>query len=63
MFAFALVTAAQEAEQARELPIPAWAFGALALLAFFVLFGITWSFRGISAKSGPAARQGTGTNH
>ncbi|MGL5816312.1 MAG: hypothetical protein ACRCYR_02010 [Phycicoccus sp.] len=37
-------------ETVRELPIPPWSFGVLALLAFAVLLGLTWSFRGTAQK-------------
>jgi hypothetical protein len=50
MFQYALVAAAEEAEQHRELPMPAWAFGLIALGAFFVLFLLTWSFRSVGNR-------------
>ncbi|MCA0438065.1 MAG: hypothetical protein M9891_18740 [Austwickia sp.] len=28
-----------------QLPMPAWAYGALALAIFFILLGVVWSFR------------------
>jgi hypothetical protein len=34
----------------RELPLPPWAFAAMALLFFAFLLGVTWSFRGTSQK-------------
>lgn len=34
----------------RELPMPPWLFGVIALLAFAFLLGVTWSFRGTSQK-------------
>ena len=37
----------------RELPMPPWMFGVIALLAFAFLLGRTWSFRGTSQKSAP----------
>ena len=37
-------------EAARELPLPPWTFGIMALLAFAFLLGVTWSFRGTSQK-------------
>ena len=46
----ALIAAAQEAEQHRELPMPAWAFGLIALGAFFALFLFTWSFRSVGNR-------------
>ena len=50
MFAFALVAAAQEAEEHRDLPMPAWAFGLIAIGVFFGLFAITWSFRSVGNR-------------
>ena len=54
MTALALVasTAQQAAEHENTLPMPAWAFGALALLGFVVLLGITWSFKSIGVHHG-----------
>ena len=37
----------------RELPMPPWMFGVIALLAFAFLLGLTWSFRGTSQKYAP----------
>ena len=37
----------------RELPMPPWMFGVIALLAFAFLLGLTWSFRRTSQKSAP----------
>ena len=34
----------------RELPIPTWAYGAIALASFLVLLGVLWSFRNTAAK-------------
>lgn len=34
----------------RELPMPPWLFGVLALVAFAFLLGVTWSFRGTAQK-------------
>jgi hypothetical protein len=48
----------------RELPMPPWVFGALALLAFAFLLGVTWSFRGTAQKhASPAAQHETGHGH
>lgn len=41
-------TAAEEAH--RELPMPAIAYGILALAAFGVLLALLWSFRGTAQK-------------
>lgn len=37
-------------ETVRELPIPAWSYGALALAGFMLLLGVLWSFRNTAAK-------------
>jgi hypothetical protein len=37
-------------EVVRELPIPAWSYGALALACFMLLLGVLWSFRNTAAK-------------
>jgi len=42
--------AAAATEQLRVLPIPAWAFGAIAFASFMVLLGVLWSFRNTAAK-------------
>ena len=34
----------------RELPMPPWMYGVLALLSFAFLLGVTWSFRGTAQK-------------
>lgn len=44
----------------RELPMPPWAYGVIALLAFAFLLGVTWSFRGTAQKY---AAPGHGTAH
>ena len=43
------VILAEEAAH-RELPMPPWMFGVIALLAFAFLLGLTWSFRGTAYK-------------
>ena len=46
-----IVTALSAAEEGtRELPMPAWMFGVLAIIAFLFLLGVTWSFRGTHHK-------------
>jgi hypothetical protein len=50
MHAFALAAATQAAEEHRDLPMPAWAFGVTALAVFFVLFAFTWSFRSVGNR-------------
>ncbi len=37
-------------ESARELPMPPWAFGAIAFGCFVVLLGVLWTFRNTAAK-------------
>ena len=37
-------------ETVRELPIPAWSYGALALAGFMLLLGVLWSFRNTAVK-------------
>ena len=39
-------------EHTRELPIPTWAYGALAAFGFAVLLGVLWTFRNTAAKTG-----------
>ncbi|MHB1474537.1 MAG: hypothetical protein ACYDDU_04420 [Dermatophilaceae bacterium] len=34
----------------RELPMPPWAFGAIAFGSFVVLLGVLWAFRNTAAK-------------
>ncbi|KRE61604.1 hypothetical protein [Nostocoides sp. Soil756] len=52
----ALVTA--EGTTPRELPMPTWLIGVLALLAFAFLLGLTWSFRGTHNKYAPPGAHG-----
>ena len=37
-------------ETLRELPMPAWAYGAIAFGCFVVLLGVLWSFRNTAAR-------------
>jgi len=37
-------------ETVRELPIPAWSYGAIALACFMALLGVLWSFRNTAAR-------------
>ncbi len=62
----------EEAAAHSELPMPPWVFGALALLAFAFLLGVTWSFRGTAQKhaspgvqreTGPGGATGAGSGH
>lgn len=57
MSSTATLIAAEEA--ARELPIPPWLVGVLAILAFAFLLGVTWSFRGTHHKYAPPPTHGT----
>jgi protein-S-isoprenylcysteine O-methyltransferase Ste14 len=50
MIAFAITAAAQGAEEHRELPMPTWAYGVLALAVFFGLFALTWAFRSVGHR-------------
>jgi len=34
----------------RELPLPAWAYGAIAFASFMFLLGVLWAFRNTAAK-------------
>ena len=58
MSSTAFLIAAEEAH--RELPIPPWMIGVLAVLAFAFLLGVTWSFRGTHHKYAPPAHRGQG---
>ena len=42
--------ATAETEQLRELPMPPWVFGAIALGSFIMLLGVLWSFRNTASK-------------
>lgn len=41
---------------ARELPMPAYMYGVIALAAFALLLAVTWAFRGTAAKLGSPRR-------
>jgi len=45
-----LAAATESAEAHRELPLPAEAYGLIALAAFAGLFCLTWAFRSIATK-------------
>jgi len=34
----------------RELPMPSWAFGLIALACFLALLGVLWTFRNTAAR-------------
>ena len=42
--------AAAETAKLRELPMPPWAFGAIALASFLALLGVLWTFRNTAAR-------------
>jgi len=44
------VTLVTAEEALRELPLPPWAYGVMALAGFAFLLGVTWSFRGTAQK-------------
>jgi hypothetical protein len=44
------VTLVTAEEALRELPLPPWTYGAMALAGFAFLLGVTWSFRGTAQK-------------
>jgi hypothetical protein len=52
-------------ERLRELPMPAWAYGAIALASFLLLLGVLWTFRNTAAKYDTPVRaeQGPGGRH
>ena len=43
----------EELPTARELPMPPWLYGVIALVLFAFLLGVTWSFRGTAQKYAP----------
>ena len=45
-----LAAAAEEAEHAAELPIPAEAFGILALVGLMTLLFVTYAFRSVGTR-------------
>jgi hypothetical protein len=47
-------------EKLRELPMPPWAYGAIAFGCFVVLLGVLWSFRNTAAKYD---KRDPGANH
>lgn len=49
-----LATRVLTEEAAHALPMPAWAFGVIALLVFAFLLAVTWAFRGTAQKHTPA---------
>lgn len=58
MSASVLPILASAEEVHRQLPMPAWVFGAIAFALFLVALGVLWSFRNTAAKVGsPGAQQ------
>jgi hypothetical protein len=47
----------------QELPMAPLAFGVLAMVAFLVLLGVLWAFRGTANKIAVGAMRGTGPDH
>ncbi|MEI2777734.1 MAG: hypothetical protein V9G19_17560 [Tetrasphaera sp.] len=59
-----MILAAEGEEHTRELPMPAYMYAVIALLAFALLLAVTWAFRGTAAKLGdPHRRPGHGGAH
>jgi hypothetical protein len=53
-------------EKLRELPMPAWVFGAIAFASFLLLLGVLWTFRNTAAKYDTPVRVyngDTGSSH
>ena len=48
----------EELPTARELPMPPWLYGVIALVLFAFLLGVTWSFRGTAQKYAQPASHG-----
>lgn len=42
------LVSAEEAH--RQLPMPAWLYGVIAMVVFLLLLGLLWSFRGTAYK-------------
>lgn len=74
MTSVAILAAEGGSEMEWELPMPNWAYGALALAVFLILLGVVWSFRNaghtymtqpdvVEHDHGPAAPGGHGSAH
>jgi hypothetical protein len=50
-----LTTVLAAAETHVELPIPAWAFGAIAAAVFLVLLFVAWSYKDVANRHGHRA--------
>ena len=46
----AATLATADTAKLRELPMPTWAYGGIALASFFALLGVLWSFRNTAAR-------------
>ena len=59
-----LTTVLAAAEAHVELPMPTWAFGAIAIVVFLLLLGVTWSYKDVanrhSHRSAPDAASHAG---
>ena len=53
----------EELPTARELPMPPWLYGVIALVLFAFLLGVTWSFRGTGQKYAAPAPHGGYPGH
>ena len=45
-----LTTVLAAAEAHVELPMPTWAFGAIAIVVFRLLLGVTWSYKDVANR-------------
>ncbi|MGN6426248.1 hypothetical protein [uncultured Leifsonia sp.] len=45
-----LTTVLAAAEAHVELPMPTWAFGAIAIVVFLLLLGVTWSYKDVANR-------------
>jgi len=50
LFTSTVATLATAETVVRDLPMPAWVFGAIAFGCFIVLLGVLWSFRNTAAR-------------
>ncbi len=47
----------------KELPMPPWVFGVIAMGGFLLLLGVLWSFRGTAARIRGAEHPDAGGHH
>ena len=59
----AVTLATAETAKPRELPMPAWAYGVIALACFLALLGVLWTFRNTAAKYDRPTGAGHGDAH